>query len=410
MEKKAFATCYVITSEKIEKRYLFEISESTFRHESIVKTIDWYFQLSLCPKTNLGSGRSQSLTPVLGFHHCCSRICSELSKRSLGLSEHWPTGNLAHQVNWNSIENGSRCFQFNCRAKNSTTDIPKPNYGQNWANIRPLEERIRARGFKIGPAQTNFSNDILNLALQFSFQSKLAPLWNTVRLEVISVIKHFNLLFQVGPYMLQGRLAIRESVVEAVKPRLSLSAFDETLMITLSAGQLRSSLLALEDFQIDSMVLHRFKKGQSQVIPGQYIGLPKVRVIPNLTSATVFSISKKMLTSPGLETWKDMKRYWKNMWVTFWTQAMKVSVINFRYGIRLTDVDNEEPDFFCNVFFPVDPTVIFSYPQWCIRELEPLEVPRKNSAPVVAKFQSDLKSKACFSLKVFALVQHSRLQ
>ncbi len=79
-----------------------------------------------------------------------------------------------------------------------------------------------------------------------------------------------------------------------------------------------------------------------------------------------------------------MKRYWKNM-----------------YGFRLSDDDTEEPEFFCNVTFGSGSgnfsRAIFSYPQWCVRGMEPFAMPRTDPAPIVEKFMKDLSGIYCLS-------------
>jgi hypothetical protein len=144
--------------------------------------------------------------------------------------------------------------------------------------------------------------------------------------------------------------------------------------VTLRGGHLRWPLLSLEDLNIDSLVLQRFSQGIIDTIPKQYIGKQFVHVVPNLTKGNIVSVTKSMLKSTELTSWKEMKRYWKNM-----------------YGFRLSDSEQEEPLFFVNVTFAVKDPQVYSYPEWTVRGIEPFEVSRIDPRAIMNKFKQDME-------------------
>ncbi len=161
--------------------------------------------------------------------------------------------------------------------------------------------------------------DLLECALRFSAEARMSPLWN-----------------RVGPYLMEGRLFLFRPSVAALEPRLYFEPESGAVRFALRAGRARFPGLTLDDFQLEARIRRRFEEGAVDTVPGEYLGLREVSVLPRLTRAAVASITREMLPSPGIRSWKEMRRYWKNM-----------------YGFRLQrgEDEDERPPFYVNVVF-----------------------------------------------------------
>lgn len=94
-----------------------------------------------------------------------------------------------------------------------------------------------------------------------------------------------------------------------------------------------------EDLTIRNDVVEMFinSRDKSVELTTEHFGTQYVSVLPRLSKAKLVSISKQPPLNPKFSDWKDLKKYWKNM-----------------YGYRLVDGD-EEPLVYYNVKFGSSP-------------------------------------------------------
>ncbi|XP_054748660.2 uncharacterized protein LOC129254234 [Lytechinus pictus] len=88
----------------------------------------------------------------------------------------------------------------------------------------------------------------------------------------------------------------------------------------------------------------------------------------------VVSLMHHIPASSPFKSYADLRKYWKN-----------------NYGYRLPE--NGEGIVYINIYFPAIPHTIFTYPEFCIRKIEPRPVPRVDSTPVLQAFLTDIKKK-----------------
>lgn len=222
---------------------------------------------------------------------------------------------------------------------------------------RPMQERIVSLGLFCCQSRVHISPEIFEQCLQFTVQTRMAPSWN-----------------RIGPYFLAGTNFLEMATVNYIVARLSFLATTSEVVLALKAGRLRFPSLTLKDYTIQKRVLEQFQKGEVQCITSASMGLGSVHVLPNLTQGQIVSITKHHLKSGEIDDWKDMRRYWKNM-----------------YGIRMRE--EREPEFFVNVKFGAKRSQIFSYPDLCVRPFHPYCIPRINPQPIIDQFLVDFRER-----------------
>eukprot|EP00094_Tigriopus_californicus_P003086 TCALIF_02969-PA protein Name:"Similar to C18orf63 Uncharacterized protein C18orf63 (Homo sapiens)" AED:0.04 eAED:0.16 QI:79/0.66/0.71/1/0.83/0.85/7/34/560 len=188
---------------------------------------------------------------------------------------------------------------------------------------RPMQERIEFLGLTCCQSRVEISPEIFEQCLQFTIQTRMAPLWN-----------------RIGPYFLAGVEFLESPTVNFVQARLNFHASTSVITLALKGGRLRFPSLALKDYLVQDQLMKLFQQGE--------------------------------LKSGDIYDWKDMRRYWKNM-----------------YGIRLKE--EREPEFFVNVRFGTKRSQIYSYPDLCVRPYHPYCIPRIPPEPIIEQFLVDFR-------------------
>eukprot|EP00095_Tigriopus_kingsejongensis_P009678 maker-scaffold84_size396325-snap-gene-0.21 protein:Tk09678 transcript:maker-scaffold84_size396325-snap-gene-0.21-mRNA-1 annotation:"PREDICTED: uncharacterized protein C18orf63 homolog isoform X1" len=220
---------------------------------------------------------------------------------------------------------------------------------------RPMKERLDCLGLRCHHSARDIPPEILEQCLQFTVQTRLAPVWN-----------------RVGPYFLENRYFLELPTSSFVEARLVFQASNDEIVLTLKGGRMRFMPMNLGDFEIRPNIYEEFKRRVIDCIPSHAIGISHVHVLPNLTRANIVSITRLLLPSEEISDWREMKRYWKNM-----------------YGFRLNE--DREPEFYVNVAFGFRKTQIFSYPDLCVRPHIPYPLPRVEPEPILTRFMKDLE-------------------
>ncbi|XP_065676550.1 uncharacterized protein LOC105844100 isoform X5 [Hydra vulgaris] len=124
----------------------------------------------------------------------------------------------------------------------------------------------------------------------------------------------------------------------------------------------------LEDFMIDSQAEYNFKRMKGFTIMSSSIQDLSCYVLPSLKEGKVHSITHEIPSNAPFKSYDEIKQHWKVM-----------------YGYRL-------PSGSCNMYFNVKffGSTIFTYPEWCIRKIEPIVCFRCDSDAICKQFLQDL--------------------
>jgi len=123
-----------------------------------------------------------------------------------------------------------------------------------------LEARMERLGLKKTRRLCPPEPHILESAVQFSAQTRMAPMWN-----------------RILPYMVSagGRNAfVRcQMPLNAASVKLHLMRGHYGLQLVVRAGQVLTRPPSFDDFQPEPLVGDRFVNGDTDVVPGHYLGL-----------------------------------------------------------------------------------------------------------------------------------------
>jgi len=188
-------------------------------------------------------------------------------------------------------------------------------------------------------------------ALKYTITAKLSPLWNSV-----------------GKWLLSGKMFLHsQDPIMAVELEVNIS--NNQVEIVTQPQYLKSNLLTPSQLDLcKEDVLQFMDGGLEQALYEQQFGYQRVKVLPNLTSATLVSITKTIPPNSCFAGWSEMRRYWKNM-----------------YGYRLVEDENTQPMVYYNVRFFRNAQVL-TYPEWTVRFEDPIVMRRMELKPCVVNF------------------------
>ncbi|XP_047129567.1 uncharacterized protein LOC105844100 isoform X1 [Hydra vulgaris] len=191
--------------------------------------------------------------------------------------------------------------------------------------------------------------EFFQYCLTYSIYQKLAPFWN-----------------KTGSFLAQGRSFLQEcEKFSAI--RLELTVTDK-ICLTLEPFLVKMQPPMLEDFMIDSQAEYNFKRMKGFTIMSSSIQDLSCYVLPSLKEGKVHSITHEIPLNAPFKSYDEMKQHWKVM-----------------YGYRL-------PSGSCNMYFNVKffGSTIFTYPEWCIRKIEPIVYFRCDFDAICKQFLQDL--------------------
>lgn len=192
--------------------------------------------------------------------------------------------------------------------------------------------------------------------LRYTLQARLAPQWN-----------------RVGALMVHGRaFSMQTTPLEAAKVTISVSDED----ICLSAESLRISLpaLTMRDLNVNASTLQHFLSNEIQKIGEHHIASRWCHNLPSMKKGQIVSVTRQLPAFSPFKSYKDLKRYWKNM-----------------YGYRL---DENEPPFYINVSFRAIGGQVFTYPPPCLKSGGIVYLNRVDPRPVLTALLRDIYMKS----------------
>ncbi|XP_023337779.1 uncharacterized protein C18orf63 [Eurytemora carolleeae] len=195
------------------------------------------------------------------------------------------------------------------------------------------------------------SGNILSSCLKYTLTGRLSPLWNSV-----------GKWFFSGKHFLHSKDPINGIL-------LDINIAGNVVEMIISSETFKMNLLQPSELNLSKKKVEEFMSGdENEVLYTEHFGNKRVKVLPNLSSASLVSITKKLPENTQFKDWSEMRRYWKNM-----------------YGYRLTEDDSSEPMVYYNVRFRSTGSIL-TYPEWTVRSDNPSPVRRVDPKPAILLF------------------------
>ncbi|XP_078608774.1 uncharacterized protein C18orf63-like isoform X2 [Branchiostoma floridae x Branchiostoma japonicum] len=219
--------------------------------------------------------------------------------------------------------------------------------------------RLKPRFEKMNLCVSEVSDVTLSLlqsCLIYTMVARLAPNWN-----------------KVGDLLVQGRDFLQcKGPMNAVKVQMTACA--EEVCMAIEAKTVRLPQAKLEDFAVDPQASWLFYSNPYAVVSEHFIQDRWCYVLPSNKKGQVISVTRQLPENCPFQGYKDLRRHWKNT-----------------YGYRLPE--SEEGLFYYNVYFRPIGENVFTYPCWCVRKSDVVELMRTDSAAVAAAFLADLHAR-----------------
>ncbi|CAH1269031.1 C18orf63 [Branchiostoma lanceolatum] len=219
--------------------------------------------------------------------------------------------------------------------------------------------KLKARFEKMNLYVSEVSDVTLSLlqsCLMYTMVARLAPNWN-----------------KVGDILVQGRdFLMCKGPMNAVKVQMTACA--EEVCMAIEAKTVKLPQTKLEDFAVDPQASWIFYSNPYAVISEHFIEDRWCYVLPSNKKGQVISVTRQLPENCPFEGYKDLCRHWKNT-----------------YGYRLPE--SEDGLFYYNVYFRPIGENTFTYPCWCVRKSDIVELMRTDSAAVAAAFLADLHTR-----------------
>ncbi|XP_078689239.1 uncharacterized protein LOC144920764 [Branchiostoma floridae x Branchiostoma belcheri] len=197
---------------------------------------------------------------------------------------------------------------------------------------------------------------LLQSCLMYTIVARLAPNWN-----------------KVGDILVQGRdFLMCKGPMNAVKVQMTACA-DEVCM-AVEAKTVKLPQTKIEDFAVDPQASWIFYNNPYAVISEHFIEDRWCYVLPSNKKGQVISVTRQLPENCPFQGYKDLRRHWKNT-----------------YGYRLPE--SEDGLFYYNIYFRPIGENTFTYPCWCVRKCDIVELMRTDSAAVAAAFLADLHAR-----------------
>ncbi|CAG2053640.1 unnamed protein product [Timema podura] len=154
------------------------------------------------------------------------------------------------------------------------------------------------------------SNAIYEACLRYTILALMAPIWN-----------------QAGEYMVQGH---------------------DEMFIAVWPLRVRMRPLEFSDLDIVPSTKEEFFSKREGCISELSLGAQQLHVLPSLKKGRIVSISRKIPSSCPYQSYKELKRHWKNL-----------------YGYRLPESD--ETILYFTMHFNAFSSTVYTYPSLCVR-------------------------------------------
>nr|CAD7446623.1 unnamed protein product [Timema bartmani] len=184
----------------------------------------------------------------------------------------------------------------------------------------------------------------------------MAPIWN-----------------QAGEYMVQGRNFLHnQSPMNAIKMEIGMK--NDEMFIAVWPLRVRMRPLEFSDLDIVPSTKEEFFSKREGCISELSLGAKQLHVLPSLKKGRIVSISRKIPSSCPYQSYKELKRHWKNL-----------------YGYRLPESD--ETILYFSMHFNAFSSTVYTYPSLCVRPDGLQFHSRVNFKEVLGSFIQDLTKK-----------------
>jgi len=239
----------------------------------------------------------------------------------------------------------SDVIAYPCTQTSSVILLSRP---QLFSNNKFISKLVKLS--LVDSGDMNLDHSVVSTAVKYTMKARLSPLWNSMGKWLIA-----------GKFFLQAKDPVMGMLME-----VNMAANQVELI--LNPQTFKTTLLKPSELDLSKQAVLDFMNGdEDEALYEEHFGHKKVKVLPNLTTARLVSITKKLPDNNQFKDWGEMKRYWKNM-----------------YGYRLCE-DDTAPQVYYNVRFRAGSTIL-SYPEWTVRADDPLPVRRVDPKPCLQSF------------------------